>query len=50
MLLAAAIYLAWDTWGELYGIPKLYLYIPAVAALVFIYFAKIRPELEGVIE
>lgn len=47
LLLAAAVYLAYDTWGELIpGVPNLVLYIAVLGGLVYIYLAKIRPELE----
>ena len=47
LLLVFATYLAYDTWGELIpGVPNLVLYIAVLGGLVYIYLAKIKPELE----
>ncbi|MEM1522778.1 MAG: hypothetical protein QXU69_07115 [Thermofilaceae archaeon] len=47
LLLAAAVYLAYDTWGELIpGVPNLIIYIAVLGGLVYIYLARIKPELE----
>ena len=47
LLLAAAVYLAYNTWGELIpGVPNLILYIAVLGGLIYIYLARIKPELE----